>query len=169
MRKISCKSKSLIAYTFSHFCIDFACFFVLFSNFKAKTGNIEIVAIGFIIYNIIAFGLQPLIGYLCDEKPKIPIAVSGCFLVAIGLLIMPIPWLSLGLCAVGNACFHIGGGIDSLKLADGKMFRSGIFVSTGALGVSFGTMFEKSENPSVFLPLTLIIISISLIFVFVKR
>ncbi|NLM14719.1 MAG: hypothetical protein GX218_02545 [Clostridiaceae bacterium] len=36
--------------------------------------------------------------------------------------------------ALGNACFHTGGGIDSLINARGRMSRSGIFVSSGVVG-----------------------------------
>ncbi len=126
------------------------------------------VAIGFLMYNILAFGLQPMIGYFCDSRPKIPVSLMGWALLATGLLTMPFPWLSLCLCALGNACFHIGGGIDCLRQANGKMARSGIFVSTGALGVSFGTIFGKSGSPSILLPFALIIISGSLLLLFVK-
>lgn len=36
---------------------------------------------------------------------------------------------------IGNAMFHIGGGIDVLNISDKKATLSGIFVSTGALGI----------------------------------
>lgn len=36
---------------------------------------------------------------------------------------------------IGNACFHVGGGIDTLKSSEGRASRPGIFVSTGAFGV----------------------------------
>lgn len=62
------KRVSLLLYTFSHFCVDFACFFMLFAGFRgsvAQTGAmpaLETVSLGFLAYNILAFGLQPLIG-----------------------------------------------------------------------------------------------------------
>jgi len=36
---------------------------------------------------------------------------------------------------IGNAFFHVGGGIDTLKKCGGRASRPGIFVSTGAFGV----------------------------------
>ena len=111
---------SLAAYSFSHFCVDFSCFYILFAGFAANTKNIETLAVGFLIYNIIAFGLQPIIGYLCDEKKKIPIGAIGCAILFLSLCLIRLPAAALALCALGNACFHIGGGIDSLAHAAGK-------------------------------------------------
>ncbi len=68
--------------------------------------------------------------------------------------------------AVGNACFHIGGGIDSLKNAGGRLARSGIFVSSGALGVSIGTVIGKLGTVPVFLPIILLVLCLILISVF---
>lgn len=126
--------------------------------------NINAVAIGFLVYNVIAFGTQPIIGYFCDEHTKIPIGIIGCCFVLIGLLTMLLPFISLFLCAFGNACFHIGGGIDSLKLANGGIARSGIFVSTGAVGVVLGTALGQYANATVFIPFVLLMISLFLLF-----
>jgi len=161
-------SKSLIAYTFSHFCVDFTCFYILFHGLRNSTDNLASIAIGFLIYNGIAFGLQPLIGFFCDEHPRLPAGLIGCGLVALGLLAISSPWLALCFGAFGNACFHIGGGIDALRFANGRMTRSGIFVSTGALGVVFGTLAGKSETPVGYLPILLIAASILLLVLFAQ-
>lgn len=160
---------SLIAYTFSHFCVDFTCFFVLFYGFKNNIGNMENVVIGFLIYNVIAFGLQPIIGYFCDERPQIRISIIGCSLVILGLVTIYLPWFSILMCAFGNACFHVGGGSDSLKYADGKMYRSGVFVSSGAAGVAFGTFIGQSEKAAIYLPLVIMIASIILLVIFTQK
>ena len=159
-------SKSLLAYTFSHFCVDFACFFILFGVFKVSQNNLKDVSIGFLIYNVIAFGLQPLVGKVCDDKPRIPIGIIGCFIVLLGLFATSFPWVSMVICALGNAFFHVGGGIDSLVFSKGKMARSGIFVSSGALGVFFGTLIGNSYNALNFIPMALIVASIILLTLF---
>jgi len=162
-------SKSLIAYTSAHFCVDFTCFYILFHGFKNSTDSLESLAVGFLAYNAIAFGLQPILGFLCDNHPRIPVGLLGCGLVLAGMLALSLPWLALVLCAFGNAGFHIGGGIDSLRHADGKMARSGIFVSTGALGVVFGTMSGKSAITTSWLPFLLMIGSIVLLLLFTRE
>jgi len=162
-------SKSLIAYTFAHFCVDFTCFYILFHGFRNGRDSLESLAIGFLSYNAIAFGLQPIIGFLCDANPRIPVGIFGVGLVLAGLLALSFPWLALVLCAFGNACFHIGGGIDSLRFANGNMTRSGIFVSTGALGVAFGTMAGKSGITTSWLPFLLMTASIVLLLLFTRE
>lgn len=162
---------SLAVYTFSHFCVDFACFFMLFSGFRnglsAGGAALQTISLGFLLYNILAFGLQPLIGYLCDAHRRMPAALIGCALLLSGLALISLPWLSLVLCATGNACFHIGGGIDSLVHANGRMARSGIFVSSGALGVSLGILAgQGGVRPLV--PALLVALCGVLIFVFDK-
>ena len=131
----------LAAYSFSHFCVDFACFWLLFARVVPSGMDAQAVGLALLIYNIVAFGLQPLIGYLCDHHPKIPAGLIGCVVVAAGLLLSAYVWPALALCAVGNACFHIGGGINSLK--GRRMARSGVFVSTGGAGRRFGDAFRR--------------------------
>lgn len=165
MRQVSPirKAISLATYTFSHFCVDFACFFMLFRGFNQHTTEPQTLALGFLVYNVIAFGIQPVIGYLYDTKPNMPAGLYGCCLVILGLCLMPFAWASLAVCALGNACFHIAGGVDSLAFASGRMSRSGIFVSSGALGVALGTISDKSAGMSVFVPLLLLALSCMLI------
>lgn len=147
-------------YTYSHFGVDFACFYVLIHGFQNRIGSLEAVALGFLLYNAIAFGLQFVIGYLCDENQQIPIALIGTLLVVTGVCLMMLPWVAVVVCALGNACFHVGGGRDSLVLAEGKMSRSGVFVSSGALGVVLGTRLGQSEISMVYLVVGVMLLSI---------
>jgi len=142
---------------------------MIFSWFSSGIDSIETVNLGILFYNIIAFGLQPIIGYVCDTYKRIPIAAYGYLLLIIGLFSMNIPTISIILMATGNACFHIGGGIDSLRYAEGKMVRSGIFVSSGALGVVLGTLAGKSNFLSMYFPVGLLLICIILFFVFCSK
>lgn len=123
------------------------------------------VAFAFLIYNIIAFGAQPMVGYLCDNKPGLPAGLIGCIVVAAGIIVLPYYWPAILMCAAGNAFFHVEGSIDSLKFSGGKMSRSGIFVSTGALGVALGTLYGKGSGSFV-VPLALLAVSALLIALF---
>lgn len=160
------KPASVITYTFSHFCVDFACFFMLFYSFDKHASSLVVLGTGFLLYNVIAFGLQPVIGYLCDIRKWIPAGLIGCSLLILGLLFIGFPWPSLVICALGNAFFHIGGGIDSLVHANGKMFRSGLFVSSGALGVVLGTLCGKSANITPAVPVIILALCCLLIIIF---
>ncbi len=59
-------------------------------------------------------------------------------------------WLSLAsvLAGIGNASFHVGGGVDSLSRNIGKYWRSGVFISTGSLGIALGVI--AGGNPDSF-------------------
>lgn len=157
---------SLFAHTFAHFCVDFACFFIAFGGLYANEADLQAVATGFLLYNAIAFGLQFIIGYFADTHPGFPAAPIGAMLVFAALFMLQSPLLALVFCAFGNASFHVGGGIDSLKLAGGKMGRSGVFVSSGALGVSLGTMLGRAGAAFSYIPIALIACSILLLLFF---
>ncbi len=150
---------SLIIYTLAHFAVDFSCFYILMGAFSNRIIDINIIALGFLLYNVLAFGSQMFIGYFADQykvKPFI-LAGLGVLIVFAGVLSAALPWTALVLCAIGNAFFHIGGGIDSLVYAKGRSSRCGIFVSAGAVGVVLGTVAGRSG-------LTLAVPSLALVF-----
>lgn len=151
------KTFSLLAYTFSHYAVDFACFWILFGSFSFSASSAEEIAVGFIIYNFIAFGLQMLIGAYCDEHRSFPAASLGCLLVFAAVMISVFsPWTALFVTAFGNAFFHVGGGIDSLVNSGGKLYRGGVFVSAGAVGVVMGTLVGGKTGFSDFNPINLL-------------
>lgn len=151
------KTFSLVSYTFSHFAVDFSCFWILFGSFSPSVSSSEKIALGFIIYNFIAFGLQMLIGAYCDDHRKFPAASLGCVIVFAAVFISVLsPWTALFVTALGNAFFHVGGGIDSLVNSGGKLYRGGVFVSAGAAGVVLGTLVGGKTGFSDFNPVNLI-------------
>lgn len=160
---------TLVVYTLSHFIVDFCCFCMLFGVFLPAAPSLLAASEGFLLYNVLAFGLQPLVGSVCDANRRVPIAAIGVSLLLAGLLLGgAAPYAALIACALGNACFHVGGGIDSLANANGKAARSGVFVSSGALGVSFGTLFGNlGARFSLALPIALAATALLLLVLFV--
>ena len=156
------KNLSLFAYTFSHFGVDAVCFWILFGRFYEGRPEQEL-ALGFIVYNFLAFGLQMVIGAYCDENRDFPPAPIGCALVFAAVPVSFLsPWAALLVCALGNAFFHIGGGTESLINSGGKLSRSGVFVSSGALGVAVGTLWGTKNVGSPLLPAILMAVCFSL-------
>lgn len=150
----------LCIHTLSHFAVDLCCFYILFAVFSVSGLSGATVADGFLLYNIVAFGLQACIGYLCDTRAIVPAARIGCALTLLALLIGALAqgrvagFAALLLCALGNAFYHVGGGIDTLLAAQGRMADNGVFVASGSLGVLFGTLLGNG-GASVALPLLL--------------
>ena len=142
---------TLRVFSLSHLVVDFACFFVLMGAFFPEVGDLQLISLGFLLYNAIAFALQLPLGYLVDvvNSSKAPFsqghfAALGCLLVLLGVICPLFPWARMAFCALGNALFHIGGGIDSLVFAEGRYARSGIFISFGAIGVVLGTLLGRA-------------------------
>jgi len=164
-RRSSLHSRSLIIHTYAHFTIDFACFYILFSTVYAGVNSIQQLAVWFLTYNIIAFGLQFAVGYICDKYRTFPAAIIGIIITAVGLSFAHQIYTALILVALGNAFFHVGGGIDSLVNARGKMSRSGVFVSSGAWGVALGTLAGKS-GISIIYPFALLLVAGVLVYLY---
>lgn len=141
------KKTRLVINSIAHLVVDMACFYVLYAyiaNSEAASLNMQIVAVAFLVYDFIAFGLQYILGFIYDKLPKIRLACIGIALVFVGVLLKNIPMAAMIVVALGNAAFHVGGGADTLKESNG-FCESGVFVSFGALGVYFGTLLGKSE------------------------
>lgn len=129
------------AYAIAHFAVDFGCAYACFSGF---TGG----SLGFLLYNFCAFALQMPLGLLADRRGRgLGFACLGGLLVA-GMCCLPrfgLPGcLVLGL---GNGLFHIGGGLDVLRISGRDAAPLGVFVSPGALGLYWGTLLGKSGFP----------------------
>ncbi len=169
---------SLGVYTLTHCAVDFSCAFLLFRLRYLNAIDDRQAYFAFVLYNLLAFGLEFLIGLLFTARTARFSAVLGLFVliggVALGTVVSEsalvregglgptesaVNYLGLGsetarlslyslwaclLAGIGNAFFHVGGGIDSLTLNRGKFWRSGVFISSGALGLAFGVLSGKN-------------------------
>lgn len=100
-----------------------------------------------LIYNFCAFALQMPLGLLADKLNRNAlVAAAGCIFVASSAVIpavtsvTPLPLAAAAVMGIGNALFHVGGGIDTLNMSEKKCSPLGLFVSPGALGLCLGTM-----------------------------
>jgi FSR family fosmidomycin resistance protein-like MFS transporter len=141
-------SYHLSVYGVAHALVDGLCAAVLFSLLNAQVFSLAVMTYLFLLYNLLAFGLQVIFGFIFDyfKTPRLA-AVLGLLMVGISTLIFsPLPVLAIILLGIGNALFHIGGGIISLNLTPRKATAPGIFVAPGAIGLLVGTLLGKSGN-----------------------
>ena len=133
----------LAVYSAGHFWVDFSCALLMFSQlFHRPEWSLCVL-----LYNFCAFALQMPLGLLADRISRNSlVAGTGCILVLAGWLASPAALLSAVLAGVGNACFHIGGGIDVLNDSTRRSAALGVFVSPGAFGIYFGTLFGKTVD-----------------------
>lgn len=125
--------------TLGHFSVDLACLYFYFTNFP-QSGLTGILSAA-LLYNFLAFALQAPIGYFFDRFPaRYSTSIGILFILcgyACGLFHLPIAGLVL--CGFGNAFYHVGGSIGIARTDKKGLRDSGIFVASGALGVSLGT------------------------------
>lgn len=133
----------------AHFCVDFACAFLLFCVLRGKVRWAELL----LLYNFCAFAVQMPLGVLADRWQRDGrVAAAGALLVAAAYLVPGVPVLTVLLAGLGNAAFHVGGGLAVLEQAHDRAGPLGLFVSPGALGLFLGTLLGKGAALPLFLP-----------------
>ena len=150
-------SKTVIALlSLMHMGVDFLCAFALFGRFIGRYADL------FFLYNFCAFALQMPLGTLLDELtararrkylPGLLFTLAGILLTTAGALWSP---LILG---IGNALFHVGGGVltireDDLSQLDGQGL--GVFVAPGALGLTAGILLKGNHYSALLLLVSLL-------------
>lgn len=130
----------LFAHAAAHFAVDFSCFFALWlSAFQQASAPFWILC-----YNALAFMLQAPLGALLDRiNDTRPATILGCGLVAWGVLACAFPLPCVLLLGIGNAFFHAGGAVATLRQCPQDTFAAGTYVAPGALGVALGTLCGK--------------------------
>ena len=126
----------IVSYSLLHFLVDGVCAWGMLGRFA---GFDEIL-----IYNFCAFVLQLPLGAVLDrlggKRTPAVFAAAGCALTLIGAMTSPV------LLGLGNALFHVGGGVDVIR-DGGKCEKLGIFVAPGALGLYLGGLLTGHALP----------------------
>lgn len=152
--------KIISIYSIIHFIVDLSCA-VLVSNLVTQKMESETnLFIAILIYNFFAFAMQLPIGIIADKINKNAICSAiGCILVAIGFGLANYGIISCLIAGIGNAMFHVGGGIDVLNISDKKATLSGIFVSTGAMGIFLGGKSDSIGFDKYYIVVLILLIS----------
>lgn len=137
------KAARLSVCSAGHFWVDFSCALLMFAKISG-TGEWALCAL---LYNFCAFALQMPIGLLADRLSRQGrLAALGCTLVTAGWAISPVPTAAAVTAGLGNACFHVGGGVAVLRDGGDRAAPLGIFVSPGAFGIYFGTLLGRRDG-----------------------
>ncbi len=168
---------SLTGWTIAHFAVDMSCLYILYRGVwriyigLSWTVYMERLTFAFLLYNILAFGLQVVIGAMADRWPKIRkvIGIEGVDLMLIPLIMIwiwqteVISWAAMIIAGILNASFHVGAGVDVLVNSGGRISPSGIFVSSGALGVAAGMLLGMSGQGAL-LPVMILVVAIIMVY-----
>jgi len=142
---------SLGVYAVSHAAVDATCAAVFF--WAIRTGAIggATVVYAALLYNALAFASQPILGLVIDriDAPRVA-GVVGCLTTALAVPIVLVTHAvvpALVVAGLGNAAFHLGGGIVSLRHRPGSATAPGIFVAPGAAGLFIGAAIARAGGP----------------------
>lgn len=123
-----------------HFLVDFACAFLLFRTLRGEAAWGELL----LVYNFCAFAVQMPLGLLADRWDRDGlVAAVGALLVMLSYGLTALPWAAVTAVGLGNAAFHVGGGLETLSLSGERAGPLGLFVAPGAVGLFFGTLLGK--------------------------
>ena len=132
-------------YALGHFLVDFLCAWGMFRFCRptAAWGD------AMLFYNFCAFALQMPLGLLADRwGAERSFAAAGCGLLGAALLLLQRIPLGFSVAAgLGNALYHVGGGVAVLHAYPRRAGPLGLFVSPGAFGIFFGTLLGKGGTP----------------------
>ncbi len=113
-----------------------------------------------LIYNVLAFGLQPVAGLLLDQfKFQRRGASVGLLLSALALILT---WVSLTwgilFAGLGSAIFHTGGGSTALTSTPGRATGPGIFAAFGVVGLAIGSQLAFYFSATTITAFTIILL-----------
>lgn len=155
-----------LIYSVTHFTVDFSCVLLMTALMIPVLESREQWLICVTLYNFCAFALQLPAGAFADRLRRNPeLSAFGCTLVMGAWLLMG-GWLAAGAglgarlpgsfgiygaaavtAGLGNAFFHVGGGVEILGRSGRRAALPGIYVSTGALGVFLaGQVFRSGPS-----------------------
>jgi FSR family fosmidomycin resistance protein-like MFS transporter len=118
-----------------------------------------------LVYNALAFGGQPLIGYFADSLRSPRLFVSGSMALMAASLITR--WLGFGEAAVlmaglASAAFHVGAGALTLRSCGGRSDAAGLFAAPGVIGLAIGGALAVSGH-YLYLPFLILLIALMLL------
>ena len=159
------KVKTMGIYSICHFLVDFlSCIFVLGVASQYCMGKESIYFAEVVIYNFFAFAFQVPLGMIMDKfKIYKYVGMLGFCIIGICYVWGPgNPILLASLVGIGNALFHLEGGVNAFEQSKGTAFLNGLFVAPGAMGIFLGTAFHN-QLAVTYWPIIMVFFAIALL------
>ena len=148
-------------YSIIHCIVDMSCAMLIAGILTPVITGTNTLVIAIILYNLFAFAFQLPFGIFADKINKNAlISLIGCLFIIFAYFINPLAIVSCIMAGIGNALFHIGGGIDVLNISEKKATLPGIYVATGAMGLYIGSKTTYLGFDKFYVIIVLLIISI---------
>lgn len=126
-----------------HFVIELGSSYALNRTLDAT----ELGAGAVLAYNAVAFWGQVPLGLAADRwRGARRLAVGGALLLIAGLVLCDVAaWPVVLLIALGNGCYHVGGGVLAIERSPGRLGGLGVFVGPGALALTLGVGLARMD------------------------
>lgn len=124
-----------------------------------------------VLYDLLAFGTQPLTGRWMDSRGVHPfgfklamvLLICGALLCSLSTsIIRTAALVGTILLGMGNSCFHVYGGKYVAVVSHNDIRALGVFVSTGAVGLAIGIGFSSRMLLAAFLLVLLVLSALHL-------
>ena len=153
-----------ILYSFVHFSVETACFYLLFSRMVATDYWFAYA----LIFDAVSFLPQSVVGYIADKFPRFPYGVLGLIIILASLFIK-LNALAVIVISIGNVLSHVDGAEKTLNNCNNKITPNAIFVGGGAFGVVTGNLLGLlNVKWLILIPIVLIIISVVVVLIIQK-
>jgi MFS transporter, FSR family, fosmidomycin resistance protein len=123
-----------------------------------RTMSLEQASWLIILYNVLGFGYQPLVGMLTDKlkRPHLAVLVGFSSLLLALLVADGHSQIAVILAGIGSAAFHVGGGSLALAATPHRTTGSGIFTAPGIIGLAVGGVLGFTGN-NITIPIVLLL------------
>ena len=155
--------KTGISYAFVHFSVELLCFYTLYFHMSIS----ELWVAGALMYDTLAFGLQPMLGRFAERHPRFRPGLWGGILLIAGAATIADwfdGWIAgTILLTIGNGLVHISGAMTTLRVSEGRLSESALFVGGGSFGLISGRLLGEA-GVSLFLPIMIMVLGIIVIY-----
>lgn len=136
-------------YCAAHALVDASCAALIFSASAAGRLPVPTALAAVVAYNLLAFALQPVLGWFVNDSGSArgwarAGALATVFAFLVGQFAAGI-WPAIVLAGVGNAVFHLGGGVVALRAEPGRAAIPGLYVAPGAAGLAAGVWMGTNQ------------------------
>jgi FSR family fosmidomycin resistance protein-like MFS transporter len=153
-------------YCAAHALVDASCAALVFSASAAGHLPASSALAVVVTYNLLAFAAQPVLGWFLNDPTSARAwarvgALSTVLAFAIGQFAAGI-WVAVVLAGLGNAVFHLGGGVIALRAEPGKATIPGLYVAPGAAGLAAG-MWMGTNHWFAYVPALALLLTVPLL------
>ena len=93
-----------------------------------------------LVYKVLAFGAQPVLGLLVDRlrRPRLAVLLSLAMMAGALVAMQAAPVLAVGMAGLASGVFHVGGGALALCATKDQATGPGLFAAPGVVGLAIG-------------------------------